>query len=100
MLLMSSSNSKNIASRPREIILALCSALAGPHLGSWVQCCPPWDKTDVAMLEQVLPRAMKVVWGLEHLSYKERLREMGFFSLEKAQGDLICVYKYLTGGGG
>jgi len=27
--------------------------------------------------------AVKMVKGLEHLSYKDRLRELGFFSMEK-----------------
>ena len=90
---------RSMVSRLREKILPLYSALAIPHLEYCIQMWSPQYRRDMDLLERGQRRATKLMQGMENLSYEDRLRELGLFSLEKRMlwGDLNAAFQYLRG---
>ncbi len=57
----------------------------------------PTLKMDINQLERVQRLATRLVRGLRHVPYEERLHQLNLFSLESRRADLILVFKIFKG---
>eukprot|EP00061_Rhincodon_typus_P008272 g30739.t1 len=80
-------------------MLELYRALVRLQLEYCVQFWSSHDRKDVIVLDEVQRRFIRILPGMEKLSYKEKLDRVGWFSLEqrRLKGDMFEVYKFKRG---
>lgn len=84
--------SQSVASQLRKVILPLYSALVRHNWSAKSNAeLFSTKKMGMYLLVQAHWRAMKNIWGLEHLSYENRLRDG---TAQPGERRLIHVYKY------
>ena len=74
--------SRGLEYKSRDVLLRLCKALVRPHLEYCEQFWAPYLRKDVLGLERIQRRFTRMIPGMKSLSYEERLRTLGLYSLE------------------
>ena len=79
--LMLSIINRGVSYKSAEVISKLYRLYVRPHLEYCVQFWAPINMKDADMLEEIQRRATKMIPSLGNLSYEERLKRFGMFSL-------------------
>jgi hypothetical protein len=85
--------------RDRHIFRSLYIQYVRPHLEYAVQAWAPWTLGDIACLEKVQEKAVRMVTGLQGKTYEDRLIELNLTLLRdrRTEQDMMQTYKILHG---
>jgi len=91
--------SRAFSYRDRTTFIRLYKSYVRPHLEFSSPAWRPWLQKDIQLLEKVQMRAVKMVGGLQGLTYKDKLTELILQSLEsrRKEADLLLMSKVMHG---
>ena len=83
--------------KSRDVIIRLYKTLVRPHLEYCVQVWSPHFVKDIDKLERIQRRVTRLIPGIRHLIYEERLKELNLHSLKRrrTRADIIEIYKII-----
>ena len=90
---------RTIKCKSKSVLLSLYKTLVRPHLK---YCTPVWSPhyaKDKQVLEKVQHRFTRMVPGMKDIPYKDRLKQLGLWTLEERRNraDLLEMFKMLIG---
>ena len=87
--------SRSFHYRDRHVFLRLYMQYVRPHLEYSCSAWSPWTSQDIEILESVQKKAVGMISGLRSTDYKEKLQELGMWTLKKrrVKFDLVQMYK-------
>ena len=90
---------RTFANISKDLFVFLYKTYVRPHLEYCASIWSPSLAKDIDVLEKVQKRATKMVRGLGHLPYEQRLKSLDFYTLfrRRQRGDLIEIFKILNG---
>ena len=88
---------RSISNKTSDVILKLYLALVRPHLDYAVQFWSPYYRMDIDRLESIQRRMTKMIQGLRHLSYQDRLEHLQLHSLERRRFRRVKLVKWFKG---
>lgn len=89
---------RSFSVRRPEVVVDIYKAFVRPHLEFIAPVWNPWLRKDVALIEGVQRRAIRLISNMTG-TYEERLSQLGMTTLEtrRRRGDAIQVFKLMKG---
>ena len=90
---------RTIVYKSSENLVRLYKSLVRPHLEYCMAAWSPHYVKDKVLIEKVQRRFTRMIPGLKHLQYEDRLSELKLWTLEdrRVRADLIEVFKIVIG---